>query len=229
MYFKRKSFKIFFDITIGLCIIALLTQIAYLVEVISDTSPQLDHSNMIAETVLKISIPVSLLLILLLILLKSTLTPARLRHFRYQKYAKKAYKEIQRIPADPLRFGYLKHMNPYVFEELIIVALKKKGWKAKRSGGYSGDGGIDGKAKHGKDKYLIQAKCYTGYINRKHVQDFDSLCRETNRKGLFIHTGKTGKASWEAVEDSNAYGINNVEIISGRRLMNLIDAECDAF
>ena len=39
------------------------------------------------------------------------------------------------------------------------------------------------------------AKRYRGHIALQHVQEFDTLLKRHNCRGLFCHTGKTGAAS----------------------------------
>jgi len=39
--------------------------------------------------------------------------------------------------------AYLRKIDPYVFEELLLEALLSKGFKITRNKRYSGDGGID--------------------------------------------------------------------------------------
>ena len=67
----------------------------------------------------------------------------------------------------------------------------------KRNKRYSGDGGIDGRASKDGEEYLVQSKRYRGYISRQHVEDFSRVCTRERLKGFFVHTGKTGDASWE--------------------------------
>ena len=110
----------------------------------------------------------------------------------------------------------LRGVNPLVFEEMILTALKRQGHKIKRNKRYSHDGGIDGAVIIKNTHYLIQAKRYTNHINPKHVQDFINICVKRRTKGLFIHTGITGKKSKDLVKNSN------IEIIDGKRLTNML-------
>jgi restriction system protein len=117
------------------------------------------------------------------------------------------YKEAQMI-------AYLRKIDPYVFEELLLEALFKKGFEITRNKRYSGDGGIDGKAHFNGQLYYIQAKRYQKYIALKHLDDFQTKVGKD--KGLFVHTGKTGKDTYDKFRHSN------VEIISGKRLIGLL-------
>ncbi|MCX0174842.1 restriction endonuclease, partial [Escherichia coli] len=54
-------------------------------------------------------------------------------------------------------------------------------------------------------------------IALQHVQEFDTLLKRHNCRGLFCHTGKTGAAS-KAV----SFASDRMEIISGQRLIDLL-------
>jgi restriction system protein len=76
---------------------------------------------------------------------------------------------------------------------------------------YTGDGGIDGRCKINGVDYLIQAKRY-----KAHIQEFAQICNKRQKKGLFVHTGKTGKKSKSVIQNSN------LTLISGNRLLDLL-------
>ena len=114
------------------------------------------------------------------------------------------------------QFGYLRVTNPFVFEEMILSALKQQGHSITRNRRYTGDGGIDGRAKINNKRVLIQAKRYKSHINRQHVIDFVLLCKKYRCYGLFVHTGRTGKAARQAANSEY------VDIVSGDRLLSLM-------
>ena len=67
-------------------------------------------------------------------------------------------------------------------------------------------------------KCIIQVKRYSSFINTKHLKEFSNqITQENAYLGFFIHTGKTSKNSF-----AFAKSINNLEIISGQRLIKLI-------
>jgi len=138
------------------------------------------------------------------------------RHYYTKKAAIKVYKKLQNINNFSAMINYLRQINPFVFEELILYAFKKKGMKIYRNKRYTGDGGIDGKVRFHKKLILIQAKRYTNYINLNHVRDFAELCTRKRKNGFFIHTGKTGDGSKKILES-----YKNVRIISGQYLLEL--------
>lgn len=139
------------------------------------------------------------------------------RHKHNVKVAKRAIKKVKTIQEPANRLLYLRKVDPYVFEELVLTALKENGYKIKRNKRYSGDGGIDGKVFIDGKLFFVQSKRYKGHITLQHVKDFSSVCERYNASGLFVHTGRTGKA----VRDMDC---NRVTIISGNRLDLLISS-----
>lgn len=112
--------------------------------------------------------------------------------------------------------SYLRKIDPFVFEELLLTAFKEQGCKIKRNKKYTGDGGLDGQVWINKKHYLIQAKRYKAYINKQHMKEFILLNEKEKTEGLFIHTGKTGKETRLLARE------NNIKIISGSSLYSLI-------
>ncbi len=140
----------------------------------------------------------------------------KIRHSYKQKKAIQVYEKLQEIKNFPQVISYLRKIDPFVFEELILYAFEQNGYKVYRNKRYTGDGGIDGKVKfYGKICY-IQAKRYTGHINSEHVKNFALLCKRKRVNGFFIHTGKTGEESKKFVKE-----YKNIRIISGEKLMEL--------
>lgn len=140
------------------------------------------------------------------------------RHYFKLKAAKRVYAKIQGLD-DACVIPYLRKIDPFVFEELVLWAFKQKGYRVYRNTRYSGDGGVDGKVKVNGRKILVQDKRYSGYIQMSHVRDFDRLCRRRHRYGIFVHTGKTGKGTKEIASLSE-----RITIISGDRLVRLLKA-----
>ncbi|MBR4930846.1 MAG: restriction endonuclease [Bacteroidaceae bacterium] len=141
---------------------------------------------------------------------------------RHQWYIRRAMKVYDRINKERDRytsaqvFRYLRHVNPYVFEELLLLALSHKGYKVIHNRRYSGDGGIDGRVVINGKRIPIQAKRYTSYIRREHVVAFARLVQIHHKPfGLFIHTGKTGSVAGDPSCDY-------VRIVSGENLLNLL-------
>jgi restriction system protein len=137
------------------------------------------------------------------------------RHARFQRYAVSALKKLPNM-APAQQVSYLRKINPFVFEELILTAFKRLGHKITRNKKYTGDGGIDGRVCINGVDYLVQAKRYRNHISAAHMSEFIDICRREKMKGLFIHTGRTGKLARTRGQDSS------VDIVSGQRLLNLL-------
>lgn len=145
----------------------------------------------------------------------------RRKSFRHRNNIKKGKLIINKINSfehPGAKLNYLKKIDPFVFEELLLSALENKGFKIRRNKKYTGDGGIDGIIWDNKNrKYLIQAKRYASYVSKNHILEFHNLVLEQNcYSGLFIHTGKTGKNTFELFKKGN------IQIISGSNLLDLI-------
>lgn len=156
-------------------------------------------------------IPVLLYLIYLLVPKESR------KHKRYYKYSITIYNKLKEMPYEGQKINYLKKINPYVFEELILYSLKEKGYKVIRNKSYSNDGGIDGKFYIDNQLFLVQAKRYQNHINKKHVTDFERIVIEHKAKGIFCHTGLTGKGSKEEFNNSQF-----IDFYSGSKLLKLL-------
>ena len=140
------------------------------------------------------------------------------RHRRYQRQARHILARLPQLAGNGQRLNYLRKVNPYVFEELLLTAFELRGYRIKRNRRYSGDGGLDGQVWIDGQCYLIQAKRYARTITPAHVAAFGALVRRERCRGLFIHTGRTGLKSREAQNASP-----NIEFISGQRLLDLVD------
>jgi restriction system protein len=113
------------------------------------------------------------------------------------------------------RFRFCRRINEYIFEEMVLTAFKKAGYKIRRSKRYSGDGGKDGEVYINGDWAFIQTKRYKGHIKKIHVISFRQLCEKKRVKGFFVHSGRTSKNTWKELG-------GNVQMVSGSRLINLL-------
>lgn len=119
------------------------------------------------------------------------------------------------LPAQAM--AYLRKMNPYAFEELVLDGFRKAGYEVRRNRHYSADGGIDGHVYRDGREYLVQCKRYSGHISRRDVEDFSRVCTRECREGYFVHTGRTGRGSKET-----AALAGNVTVIGGDRMLELV-------
>ena len=141
-------------------------------------------------------------------------------HRRRIRSARRVLRKIRpwlHEPSCPARvFGYLRKIDALAFEELTLQAFVDMGWHVKRGTRYSGDGGIDGHTRPPGHPYWcpVQCKRYRNSIDPTHVADFAHLIYP--HLGFFIHTGRTGAASWDARRGSG------VVVVSGEKLVALI-------
>ena len=140
---------------------------------------------------------------------------------RHRRYVAKAKRVTAVLRGGTLSQGqavaYLRKVNPYVFEEVVLNGFLNKGFGIHRNRRYSGDGGVDGRVTIAGKEYLIQCKRYHGHIDRRHVEDFSRVCLKENKEGYFVHTGRTGKG---ARDEAEHWG--NVRVVSGRKLLDLL-------
>ncbi|RLM06407.1 restriction endonuclease [Gibbsiella quercinecans] len=142
---------------------------------------------------------------------------------RHRRYRTKAERVIQRLPqlsGDAQRLAYLRKINPYVFEELLLLAFERQGYPIVRNASYSGDGGLDGQVFIDGQRYLIQAKRYGKTITPAHIQQFGALLLRERCGGFFIHTGRTGELSRSLLRAHP-----QIQLISGQRLLDLLNGK----
>lgn len=153
----------------------------------------------------------------LVMLISGPRTVSQRRHRRYQKQATRALLRLPQLRDEAARTVWLRKMNPYVFEEMLLTALSRQGLRIQRNARYSGDGGADGKVWINGRCWLIQAKRYSATISAAHVSAFGLLTEREGCPGLFVHTGRTGEVSREAFRR-----YDDIILISGQRLLWLL-------
>lgn len=128
-------------------------------------------------------------------------------------------KEIAQQPNhEPRILGYLRKINPFVFEELVLSVIEDSNIRITRNTRYTGDGGIDGIFHLKKGRVLIQCKRYKNHIDNKHVQELaQKVSQDKHYLGIFVHTGRTGEKSKTVASDSK-----NVVFVSGSNLVNFL-------
>ncbi len=139
------------------------------------------------------------------------------RHRRYRATAARVHQRLRELNGDGQRMSYLRKINPYVFEELLLLSFERQGLRVERNASYSGDGGLDGRVFINGECWLIQAKRYSRAISPGHVRDFDALLSRAGQRGFFIHTGRTGQMSRAVCRTSS-----RLKIISGQNLLRLL-------
>jgi restriction system protein len=109
---------------------------------------------------------------------------------------------------------YLRKVDTAVTEEAILSLFERSGTLVLRNRRYTGDGGIDGQVYIPRLGWAaIQTKRYSSAINPAHVEEFaDLVARRGFAAGIFVHTGRTGPMSRQAVRGRPVF------ILSGEQL-----------
>lgn len=169
----------------------------------------------------------TLLILIASLLIVSLLLTSKKRekysHRWRKRSARKTLEKLQTFESNAQIFSYLRKIDAFVFEEMILLALDSRDdIKIIKSHRYTGDHGIDGQFiwRDGdiSKKVLIQAKRYTGYINKQHAEDFCEVVKTRGADiGLFVHTGKTGRYTKQSFD-----GCDKVKVVSGQKMLNLL-------
>nr|WP_249665009.1 restriction endonuclease [Pectobacterium carotovorum] len=162
------------------------------------------------------------IIILLIFIPHLVIRKRKNKHYQKKITADMVIRKISEIEHPGRKIAYLRKIDPYAFEELILTLLQRRGFVIARNTKYSGDGGIDGRFKHEGKVWFVQAKRYSHRIKIEHVKNFHTLLKDNNCNGIFVHTGTT-PLSVRRYEGTLSN--NRLEIISGNRLLALFDSK----
>ncbi len=116
----------------------------------------------------------------------------------------------------------LKTIDPYYFEKVILILLKKMGYGEFVETSKSGDGGIDGiinEDKLGLDKIYIQAKRFNeNKVREKDIRNFIGAMSGDTNKGVFVTTSLFDSAATEKAKNAH----HKIILIDGRKLVDLM-------
>lgn len=116
----------------------------------------------------------------------------------------------------------LKTMDPYYFEKVILILLKKMGYGDFIETSKSADGGIDGiinEDKLGLDKIYIQAKRFTeNKVREKDIRNFIGAMSGDTNKGVFVTTSLFDKGAEEKAKNAH----HKIILIDGNKLVDLM-------
>lgn len=116
----------------------------------------------------------------------------------------------------------LKNIDPYYFEKVILILLKKMGYGDFVETSKSGDGGIDGiinEDKLGLDKIYIQAKRYgENKVHEKDIRNFIGAMSGDTNKGVFVTTSNFDKGAHQKAHDAH----HTIILINGEKLVDLM-------
>ena len=115
-----------------------------------------------------------------------------------------------------------KGIDPYYFEKVILILLKKMGYGDFIETSKSGDGGIDGiinEDKLGLDKIYIQAKRYDdNKVREKDIRNFIGAMSGDTTKGVFVTTSDFDKGAVQKAHDAH----HTIILIDGNKLVDLM-------
>ncbi len=116
----------------------------------------------------------------------------------------------------------LKTIDPYYFEKVVLILLKKMGYGDFTETAKSGDGGIDGiinEDKLGLDKIYIQAKRFTeNKVREKDIRNFIGAMSGDTNKGVFVTTSLFDKSAEEKAKNAH----HKIILIDGNKLVDLM-------
>lgn len=116
----------------------------------------------------------------------------------------------------------LKTIDPYYFEKVILILLKKMGYGDFIETSKSGDGGIDGiinQDKLGLDKIYIQAKRFNeGKVREKDIRNFIGAMSGDTNKGVFVTTSTFDEGAINKAKNAH----HKIILLNGSKLVDLM-------
>jgi restriction system protein len=116
----------------------------------------------------------------------------------------------------------LKEIDPYYFEKVILILLKKMGYGDFIETSKSGDGGIDGiinEDKLGLEKIYTQAKrYYENKVREKDIRNFIGAMSGDTSKGVFITTSTFDDSAIKKAKEAH----HRIILIDGLKLVDLM-------
>ncbi|AYO57198.1 restriction endonuclease [Chryseobacterium sp. 6424] len=131
------------------------------------------------------------------------------------------FDQIEKQVKDEL-LDKLKSIDPFYFEKVILILLKKMGYGDFIETSKTGDGGIDGiinEDKLGLDKIYIQAKRYCeNKVREKEIRNFIGAMSGDTQKGVFVTTSSFDSAAIKKAGDAH----HTIILIDGIKLVDLM-------
>jgi len=116
----------------------------------------------------------------------------------------------------------LKEIDPYYFEKVILILLKKMNYGDFIETSKSGDGGIDGiinEDKLGLEKIYTQAKRYNeNKIRERDIRNFIKTMSGDTSKGVFITTSSFDDSAIKKAREAH----HSIVLIDGPKLVDLM-------
>ncbi len=116
----------------------------------------------------------------------------------------------------------LKEIDPYYFEKVILILLKRMGYGDFIETSKSGDGGVDGiinEDKLGLEKIYTQAKRYNeNKVREKDIRNFIGAMSGDTSKGVFITTSTFDDSAIKKAREAH----HSIILIDGAKLVDLM-------
>lgn len=116
----------------------------------------------------------------------------------------------------------LKEIDPYYFEKVILILLKRMGYGDFIETSKSGDGGIDGiinEDKLGLEKIYTQAKRYNeNKVRERDIRNFIGAMSGDTSKGVFITTSTFDDFAIKKAREAH----HSIILIDGAKLVDLM-------
>lgn len=131
------------------------------------------------------------------------------------------FEQIEREVKNEL-LSKLKVIDPYAFEKIILILLKKMGYGDFIETAKSGDGGIDGiinEDQLGLEKIYIQAKRFTeNKVRETDIRNFIGAMSGDTHKGIFVTTSTFDEKAKIKARDAH----HKIILLDGSKLVDLM-------
>lgn len=148
-------------------------------------------------------------------------TPSKIHNASPQDLIDEGFNSIDIQVKDEL-LEKLKAMDPFYFEKVILILLKRMGYGDFIETSKTGDGGIDGiinEDKLGLDKIYIQAKRYgENKVREKDIRNFIGAMSGDTQKGVFVTTSNFDIGAIKKANDAH----HTIILIDGQKLVDLM-------
>lgn len=152
---------------------------------------------------------------------KKESTPSIIENASPQDLIDEGFNQIDIKVKDEL-LEKLKTIDPFYFEKVILILLKKMGYGDFIETSKTGDGGIDGiinEDKLGLDKIYIQAKRYgENKVREKDIRNFIGAMSGDTQKGVFVTTSAFDSGAIKKAHDAH----HIIILIDGLKLVDLM-------
>jgi restriction system protein len=116
----------------------------------------------------------------------------------------------------------LREIDPFYFEKVILILMKKMGYGDFTETSKSGDAGIDGiinEDKLGLEKIYIQAKRYTdNKVRETDIRNFIGAMSGDTTKGVFVTTSSFDEKASKKAREAH----HTIILVDGERLVDLM-------